>query len=171
MTTRRPSHRGMAPQRRRKLVWATLNVDPNLAIAPQTQSFDIAGSIVAALGSVVGATLVRTHLHLDVNWTGGAVGDNLMMGIIIADRGRDVGAPPVSGMSCTANLNDDWMILQKFHPNTAGGGPGQEAYDLDLRAKRKFEEVGQTPVLFLQHITGAAALQTHVFMRALIALP
>ena len=172
MPSRRfPPSRGHARTNRRANIWATQDLTPNLAIAPQQQSFDMVGNVLAGLGSVMGATLVRIYLEVTADWTAAAVGDSFTIGIAVGRRSLDVGTPTPAGGMTTTDAGQNWMYLRKNHPVTAGGGFGQEKYIVNIASMRKLRDLDDTPILCLRHDVGAAALQTRVFGRYLLRLP
>ena len=111
---------------------------------------------------------MRTHLNLRVSFA--ALADTATIGLIV-DRKTSLGAGLGPNPSLAADREDDWMWLARFWADTSGGAlPIQKPYEIDSRAKRKMDEMGQAYLIALAN--GNAAAQTFgVYARVLVALP
>jgi hypothetical protein len=89
----------------------------------------------------------------------------MIAGLLIG-RETDVGAV----INLAGDLGQDWMYLTRLMPANAQGAIGQEMYEIDLRAKRKVQELNQTMLWCLFNSTGAA-ITVNIFARVLVALP
>ena len=160
-------HRRTSPVRRggrRQLVWALDDI--NLAIpAGGLTNLDLLSQLEVAGSSVLGATVMRTHLVIQHSFA--AATDNLTFGLIIgrkADLGAGLGPNPVSAPG------DDWMWLGRV-PATASGAAIDVArvVEIDSRSKRKMQELQQA--YLLQLFNGNAAISnTRIYCRTLVAL-
>jgi len=164
------SHRrGFAPGRRsaprRKLVWATANGDIALGAAPTFNNIDLVANLRTAGASVLGATVIRTHATLYIDQTGRAVANKWQVGLIVEDL-DNVGA--VSNL--LNNPSRDWAYWTQRAAVSAGGAIGQELFEIDLRAKRKFEEMEQSWLMCTANNSGVA-MTVRYAVRTLVALP
>jgi hypothetical protein len=160
-STRSPS-RGQ----RRKLVWATVNTTVATA-SNAVHAVDLLGNLRTAGASVLGCTVMRTHVQLGIDWLTPVKTDFWCIGIIVC---RDVDV--TNGIDPNTNPGDDWMLSVQYFPSASGAALDifQQARDIDLRAKRKCQELEQTAALhFSNH--SATARNLSIYARTLIALP
>jgi hypothetical protein len=158
---------------RRKLVWATSG-QLNQSVGQTPLNYDFLQNLRVAGSSVLGATVMRVHLDLSVAWTAvtPATSNGLAIGFCIEDTDL-VGAGDVS----PGAAGRDWMLRQDFLPGSgrntvsiAAASP-VEGFQVDLRAKRKVQELNQTLCFVLQNTAAAGGLPVSFFARTLIALP
>ena len=151
---------------RRKLIWATTAQNVTIAAGAHT-TVDLLASIEVAGASTLGITVMRTHCEIYVsNWAG--VNDEVVYGFIIA-RDTDIGA--ALGPNANADTELDWMLWSALFPNGSGAAVDvATTYPIDLRSKRKMEEMGQRYALCMTNISAASKTFT-VICRTLVALP
>jgi hypothetical protein len=152
-------------QQRRKLVWATKFMDSPVTAAAGINTYDLLGDFRALGGSVLGCTVMRVHIQL-VPSASTLVG-SWMAGIAVG-RLSDIAANKIDP---TVDVEIDWMLLRKFYSgSSAGVVDAQTVYEIDLRSKRKIQELDQA-LLFVVRNGYAAANDFHAFGRTLVALP
>ena len=171
-TTGRTRH---ATTQRRKLVWADSQgaISP-LGVAPAGFLNNCLQGYAAAGGSRAGMTVMRIHATFGVNYTPTtAVGtaEGIDVGFVIEDDSS------VATELHTNKLYLDWMLLKTVYAaqpgaiTTGGGTPSlTTTFELDLRAKRKCQELNQTLWLVLGARTGTVT-GVNFHIRTLIALP
>jgi len=83
----RPRRTGFARRTssRRKLVWATSSTLVSLGASPTFNNIDLLANLRVAGSSVLGATIMRTHLTLMVDNTGRAVTSRSTFGLVVED--------------------------------------------------------------------------------------
>lgn len=108
---------------------------------------------------------MRTHARMQLR-SGGGAGDFWHVGFMVC-RDVDVAA----GIDPNTNPGDDWMYTSQYFMTSSGAtiDSNREIY-IDLRSKRKFEELETRYALFVANHTGAA-LSVPLYIRTLIALP
>jgi len=160
---------------RRKLVWATYNVLNNTV--PNANSdwanFDALTQLRVAGSSVLGATVMRTHLRLTVIGGTVAAGNMLTLGIGIGrldDVGHAVGIDPIT------QAYADWMYYNAYSCPANGTFSGFNEYGqntiiVDNKSKRKMEEMNQTLIFSVATNSYPADMSYDLFARILIALP
>jgi hypothetical protein len=163
-----PMHRGrphaVARPQRRKLVWATFSFADN-AVTPNTVTqHDLLGNLKVAGASVLGCTVMRTHGSFA--YAPAAVGDSMTYGIVVGQTAET--APPLDPGT---NVGDDWMINSMVFPTTSAAVlDASTPWALDLRAKRKLEELNQV-LWFVWKPSSAGTSSLAGRFRVLIALP
>jgi hypothetical protein len=172
--TRAGSSRGA----RRKLVWAQFSATVTYTAVNQYVSLDLLQTYKAAVGaSSAGITIMRTHLTVSQT-TAPTPGQSQWLGLRVDDLAQVVNVPAAVAAT-NPNPRDnpyvDWMLSdQVVYDNEGQPGRAQSPFQgwvIDLRAKRRMEEVQEAYLLTLVNDTGVAASSLHVFSRVLIALP
>ena len=160
-----PARRG---GRRRQLVWATTNQTTAAIAAGSYIAVDLLNDFRVIGASVLGATVVRTHVRMQLPFA--TSGDVWTYGLIIG-RTDDVGVSIVGGVNPTTNPELDWFLLNKAYARFSGAtADASYMEEVDIRARRKSGEFNQTPLLVIQNGT-AASTSLRIFARTLIALP
>ncbi len=167
MATRRHSGRRIPTGQRRKLVWATTEQTTFTLTGNTTANlFDLLSNYRAAGGATQGITIIRTHIQIAQQTASPSIGAGVFMGLIVGDK-----TDTATQQNALAEYND-WMLYKNLYTmGTVSGASNDEARnEIDLRAKRKMQELGQTYWLVLQALT--AQTTTVAFsVRALLALP
>ena len=178
-----PSRRRRTPSRsgrgtRRKLVWAQRSVSVAATANNQYLNVDLLSEYKGATGaSSIGITIMRTHLWVLPHAP--TAGDSIWLGLRIADL-ADVSAAFAASNALVSNPRDnayvDWMFDQRYvydvnlrvptmHTDFAGAM-------VDLRAKRRMEEVQEAYVLTVVQDSVTTVAKTYDgFARTLLALP
>jgi len=163
---RRTSHRGFAASQRRKLTWGTTVESITLSTTPTATLVDLLSGYKAAGGSTQGITIMRTHIQVAVQTSSPDIGSGSFLGLIVGTNDDT----PVQ-LNAQAEY-DDWMLYRACYAmGTVAGGTGFEhTYEIDIRAKRKMQELNQVYYLVLE------ALDTNITnvafsARTLLALP
>jgi hypothetical protein len=135
----------------------------------QKANTNLLAALSVAGASLLGVTIMRTHLRLTVT-SGGAAGNNFRMGLIVA-RTADVG----SNVTGSVDANDpeaDWMLLDRrfVYGQGTNVSPTPE-YQYDIKAKRKMQELDQAYILSISAVTASVNLAFALFARTLVALP
>ena len=160
----RPSGPGVRGQRR-KLDWATFDTTIPVPAGPPTNStVDLLNQFELAGASKLGVTIMRTHLQLQLPY---AVAGRWEVGLSVV-RVTDIGTTRVNP---NADNDLDWALFNCFYESYSGATiDARRDVTIDLRAKRKCQEMGQTWGLSLWNST-AAAQTVSAFCRTLVALP
>jgi len=130
---------------------------------------------------VLGSTVVRTHARFSVTWPESGifpVDAALIVGIVA--QNTTFAASELIG---PAAQGEDWAYLDGFLPGTGCNsyvpspdvvtGNHPEGFLLDLRAKRKVQELGQSWILATQarQLNVGESVSVAWFVRSLVALP
>jgi len=164
-TSHRRSSFSNGRSNRRKLVWATNSSLVSLGASPTFNNIDLLANLRVAGSSVLGATIMRTHLTLMIDNTGRAVGSRSTFGVIVEDIENVGGVTDLA-----SNPGRDWAYLVSRRPVSSGGAIGQELVEVDLKAKRKVQELDQTWLLCMDNNAGPT-ISYQVWSRVLVALP
>ena len=160
------------PRQRRKLVWATdFFSGVNVGAGAKLPQRDLLANLEVAGSSVLGATIMRTHFRFVAQ---GVLtdGPSLFHGFIVNT------APTVTNLdpSSSAAFGYDWMLLDTLSAGTALNSYSPTSTTLtfgttiDLRSKRKIEELAEKYWYVLTNVT-ASAITVSGFTRTLVALP
>ncbi len=160
---------GRRPQRR-KLVWATFSLQGSNTLATLAKvQHDLLGNLKVAGASILGSTVMRTHLIVASSEPSADTNQGLMLGLIVKDWNAATIPDP------SVDLGDDWMLHTVHTPTVA-----QQTYFIgtnmiwgsryDVRAKRKVEELNEGFFLCLQN-QGSGTNTYTVFCKTLLALP
>lgn len=171
--TRHSSH--IRPGRaRRHQVWARSNTTITLpdgyvsGSAPQALDLLTTFKAASSLGATPGYTVDRIRGLLTVNYVGtvSATLADASLQLIVSARIYD--GPVAAGLPATDGPVDapysNWMWYQFFPVVTAPGAlvsttdQAGSAHIIDVRSKRKFEELNDTLVMFIDTAAGSAAL-------------
>jgi hypothetical protein len=132
---------------------------------------DLLANLEVAGSSVLGATIMRTHSRISINWATTDASVGVLYGYIVND------APTVTNLdpSSPAQYGFDWMLWDGMTPGNADntyvtGTVIATGRKVDLRAKRKIEELAEKYWFVLTN-TGSNAVPVTVTTRTLIALP
>ena len=155
----RPTQR----RQRRKLVWATFDqgVSPG---ANQVKIVDLLNQFELAGVSKLGATVMRTHLRM------------LVPTAVVSAMEYAIGVQPITTVGTqlpnpNADNDLDWMIFERRWPEWSGATVNANfEVVVDLKSRRRVEEMGQTLVLALW-FPAINAGNVPTFARTLVALP
>jgi|SRR6267154_3392966 len=157
------------PQRR-KLVWAT-DVWSNVGVAAGAKlpQRDLLAGLEVVGSSILGVTIMRTHVKMSFSEATADTGLGGYLGMIVNT------APTVTNLDPSVSFYDDWMLNTALGPPTAtqvymSGTNTVWGYDIDLRAKRRLEEMGEKYWLTFIN-TASGTVQTSGFVKTLLALP
>jgi len=133
--------------------------------------FDLLSNLVAAGSSTLGATVMRTHVRIQTHRVGG-LSDALFLGIRVAGR-QDVLS------DADMSRDEDWALLDLMLAgcgvNTVTMGldptPSGEGFNIDLRSRRRVEELGQSWFMYLRSNLVGTDYGVSFWARTLIALP
>jgi len=161
----RRSSFGHRPQRR-KLVWSVFDGLVGAVPAGDAQGVNLLTQLNVAGASRLGATVMRTHLRIQVPYTANTEFHTL--GLVVG-RPSDIAVPTAADPANVPEL--DWMWLERLFPHSSGATvDANRTYTVDSHARRKLEELDQTYILSLSN--GAAGAITYaVYCRTLLALP
>ena len=154
--------RGFAAGQRRKLTWATAAAD-HTSISTTGLMDDLLANYRSAGGSTQGCTVIRTHIDIIVETSTPGIADGVFVGLIVANTNEtaaDYG--PTEGFL-------DWALYR--HLYTAKYGQGFAAYSIDLRAKRKIQELQESWFMNTAALLGVNATSVAYNARTLLALP
>jgi len=155
-------------------VWAT-TIQDGLAINSGTfqTPLQLLGNLQVAGSSILGATIMRTHAVINVAWSTSDNDPNIVFGFIVSDVG--VAGGNAQNPIVSAGWGVDWMLWKAFMPSQSpsvvtAGTSWLAGTEIDLRSKRKVEELGDA-YFFCCSNGGSAQVTVDVFARILIALP
>ena len=157
---------------RRKLVWATDNFSAvTVAAGAKLPQRDLLANLEVAGSSILGATIMRTHGRYAFSEATADTGQGCYVGFIVNT------APTVTNLdpSSAAAFGDDWMLHTVMGPPTAQnwvfiGTNELWGYTVDLRAKRKIEELSEKYWLVMAN-AGSGNVSISGFTKVLLALP
>jgi hypothetical protein len=149
---------------RRKLIWCTTDQTVTLpGVAPFVSVVDLLAELEVAGTSKLGVTVVRQHHRLESAFNGA---QTFTYGIGCM-RLTDVGGTQLQPLT---NHDVDWMLLDRWQPSFSGAAADGQSYRaIDLRSKRRVDEMGQTLVLAMQG--SILSLTFQLWSRVLVALP
>jgi hypothetical protein len=136
--------------------------------AGQGSNVNLLAALSVAGASLLGVTVMRTHLALYVT-TAVTLADELRVGLVIG-RVADVGAGPPAGTISASDPELDWMLLRDEFATPTFGPQGSNTLEYDLKAKRKMQELNQAYILALANSAGGSKT-VKIFARTLLALP
>ena len=163
-TRRIPAARGSAP-RRRKLTWSTSGPVAVSVAAGGAHLFNLLGDFEVGAVTHVGATVMRTHLHVYPDMEGVPF---WIIGVIVG-RQSDTSADldPV----VDANRNLPWSLFTVLTGTFSGATADQVVpRDYDIKSRRKLPDQGSRYVLAI-HNDGGTPHTFRYFARTLLALP
>jgi hypothetical protein len=164
---RRSSVSARGHSARRKLVWATAFGNSTVTNGA-TNNVDLGASLEVAGSSLLGVTVIRTHIRINVrDWASTA--DQFTYGLIIG-RTADIGVGNSNGINGAAS-ELDWMLYDQMFPTSSAAVVDVTSQRMiDLRAKRKMDELGQRYLLSFSNNSAAVHSLSYI-ARVLFALP
>jgi len=176
MPARRPVRvaRGFAHQRRRT-AWASFSSQQNLVAAAGRLNFDLLSAFETAGASLLGCTVGRTHIGLNIAFLAADAVPAVFMGVIRESEAL-ASASGLPDPSVAAQQEDDWSLLQYLTPAMADSayinGTALEAgwRNIDIRSKRTLRQMGERYWLSITNVGGSNATVS-VFVRTLVHLP
>ena len=173
MPVRRPRTftRRMRSGRLRHFVWATqFSSNVLLASGGLSSAIDLTTGLETVGSSVLGATVMRTHLRLHCVQPSTDTAPAVIYGLIVWDSTI---AKPDPGVDFYA----DWYWNSFLSPATSNsaisGVPGTNTSygeTIDVRARRRLHQMNDHP-FFLMHNFGSTSVTFDLFCRTLLALP
>jgi hypothetical protein len=161
---RRASFSGVRTERR-KLVWTTSVVANNTIANGVVTATDLLAGLEVAGASVLGITVMRIHAQFSTAFA--AVGDRITAGIVVgssADTGNQLDPAVLPDL--------DWMLNRAVFPNSSGATVNAvEPWEIDLRSKRKMQELNQRLFFAWKPATSGGTTSLSAQFRTLIALP
>jgi len=158
--------RGFAASQRRKLTWATATATHS-AISTAGVMDDLLSDYRSAGGSTQGCTVIRTHIDIAIQTAAPNIADGVFCGLIVANDPSDANDfGPTEGFL-------DWALYRHLYVmGTTSGSSSQETrYVIDLKAKRKVQELQETWFLNLTALLGVNTTNVVYTARTLLALP
>ena len=175
MPARRLARTSGRRSNRRKLVWAADVQTLAFTAGAQVANIDLLTQLKVAGASVLGSTVMRTHVRIALSVGTVALGNELAWGLAVLPNNAVVAA----GTAVTAaiptpiqNPELDWMMWDVRVASPTLGMDGTNMIMQDVKSKRRLEELDQTYVLSLLMVTAFSAAPTFVVStRTLLALP
>ena len=164
MATRRTSRSFLTSHRsRRKLVWGRFFTNSSIITAGDVKLTPLADLETALGANLIGATVMRLRGRFVYLSTTGTV--SVQTGIMVGS------ATVAAGQVTPLNRYEDWMYWDSYHSSGAGFTAIEPALPihLDLKAKRKLEEVDQE-LQILIHNSGATTCTFFWMCNVLVAL-
>jgi hypothetical protein len=163
---RRSSFAGRGGAQRRKLVWSTFDAVSSSLASGASGNYDLLADIGNA---TLGCTIMRTHLRVAPTTASPAFGDSIQLGFIVG-RVVDAVDPVTAGLINVAQTDLDWMFINRYTAAPFLDEAGSNTVVIDLKAKRKMQELQQAYIFTLKNnFTAVQAFR--VYARTLIALP
>jgi len=169
---RAPMARGRSS--RRRLVWATSFTFDTIANNANV-NHDLLSNLKVAGSSVLGCTVVRTHMRVSVQWPNAAAVSSfygLALGLCVQSMTQ------VAANTVDLAQDEDWALRDTMIPGTGADSLNPsatvlvEGWNIDLRAKRKVQELNQTWCLALSLQNAITfSIPVAVYARTLVALP
>jgi len=157
---------------KRKLVWAETAQSGTIGViggSPGVDNVDLLAGYRTAGGSTQGITIMRTHIAFATFLHSAAIAnDGVALGLLVDDTAQT-----------TATLNTsmaykDWMLLTNYYAGAHGGSVSGSGWlygwQVDLKAKRKAQELQQSYFMSINALT-ANVTDVAFLARVLIALP
>jgi len=161
-TAHRRGRRGFQAGQRRKLTWANAQGIQN-PITTTGILVDLLADYKSAGGTTQGITIMRTHVSICVTTSTPTVGDGVFTGIVVGQN-NDTTATIFPGEHYL-----DWAFYKAIY--TPFYGQGFRGYDIDLKSKRRMQELNQTYWLNMAALLGVNTTQVAWQARTLLALP
>lgn len=172
---------------RRKLIWArmtpAISVISNVAAgSPYSESQDLLQTFRTQMGITagpVGLTVMRMRFGINTTQFPLVATPQLIFGVRVMDT-TEAAAAEIDATPYTpaADPHADWMCFEPIGPESWSGSAGFHVLDhqIDVRAMRKLDELGQTLVAVLGSVPpngGGAAAVIPIFVTSsvLLALP
>jgi hypothetical protein len=151
---------------RRKLVWCTFQQSPTIAGTGGIFGSDLLSDLEKVGSSKLGVTVMRTHLTL-ITSPGAVTGQPFYwMGLKVYDANEIT-----STLDVSAQADLDWMLRKPLPVQYSGASVNTNSvWEIDLRAKRRCEEMGQSYGIFMQNPLTVNATW-FIYGRILVALP
>lgn len=161
--------------RKRKLIWArSTSGSSNVAMAANSaQSFDLLADVQTIIGGdVLASTIMGVRGRWGVSSDLAVAAPTSLVTAALVIYNASVGSPSL--LPATQDRYIDWMAREYWHvdPTTITPVRGAlQAYpNVQVRSRRKLEEVGESLFLCLQN-QGAAAISFWYALDILVALP
>jgi hypothetical protein len=167
---------------RRRVIWAEFDAIINMTANNQWITLDMLQTYKAATGATAAKiTIMRTHFSLTP--VGAlAAGDRFWTGARVYDLNDITGATTTSAMVSNPHDNpyDNWAWMSRHsvdaiggvHPGGSPGMPTMSGVDVDLRSRRRLDNLQETwGFVLYQDTVGTVAKTYHLFARTLLALP
>jgi len=167
----RRSFAGRSQSRRRKLVWAT-SYTFDAVLNNTNVNQDLLANLRVAGSSVLGATVMRTHLRFALQWPALT---NTFQGLAVGLCVQSL--TQVAADTVDLFQDEDWALRDTFLPGTGQNSlspvtPITEGFVVDLRSKRKVQELNQTWCLAMSLQNSATnTVPVSCYARTLVALP
>jgi len=159
------TRRGFAAAQRRKLTWADAQ-EQNITLSGTTTNTDMLSGYKLDGGTTQGITIMRTHLQICVQTSGATAGSGAFLGLVIGSLNDTPSQLDASEVYL------DWMLYRQCYSlgGTVGTTSAEHVYEIDLRAKRKMQELQQAYWLCLSALdVQETTVSWHA--RTLLALP
>ena len=175
-TGRHRAARSVPRRPRRKFIWSTLSSVATTTTAGSTTVINVLGDLESAVGAnLVGCTITRVRGHITFQALSAAPLLEATWGLVVV---------PAS-MVTTTELNPqvhpylNWHILdQSAQPAAVSSGDlnhdwpvGLLHREIDLRSKRKLENVEDQYTLAVNAATGTGPANWSIYLRTLVQLP
>jgi len=158
---------------RRRTTWVNYESVAVVGTAGHSVNSDLLTQYRVAGGEIVGSTILRTHLWLAPT-TAVANLDKFSWGLIVAGASQ-ISPSFVTGSGFYETQTFpyvDWMLAtEEFACPTFGRLAANNRNVVDIRSKRKINDLGETYIHSISAVTAGAALSVQVYARILLALP
>jgi len=150
-------------------VWAQTDLTDTAAAVATNRTTDLLAGFVTAGGSTQGVTVMRIHADFSFRSDQTTInGSRLVQGFAVG----------TSGVDPTTTPYEDWMLNRSWFVGAAGQlltANSPNVGEVDIRSKRKCDEVGQSLYHSMRFVVGAAGTETTFSyrgqFRVLLALP
>jgi hypothetical protein len=161
---------------RRRTTWARQIGTLSNASAATSVTSDLLAAFKTGGGTTFGCTVARIHLRLAVA-TVVAPGDEFVFGVI-KGQDTDVGTTIAGAPTPVSHPYEDWLYWSAFFgASQAGAGSsmfdgGNNCYTIDIKAKRKLEELNENlNIVAVAPVSGAFPQQVNYSASVLLMLP
>ena len=173
MRTARPRVVRLRSGQRRRVIWSTLTVVAgSIPSATKAAPLDHLADLEAAGVGVVGATVLRTHVALELHAATTDTSPGVDWGLLQWNKLR---ASAADMPDPNTNFHADWAMLRELRPGLARSvfTVNSQIFfgsEYDVKARRRLHEMDDTFFFQISNV-GTASIVYDLFSRCLVALP
>ena len=161
----RRSARAVRVRPRSRHVWTFVDTGSLAIAAAAFRNVDLLAPLAVAGSSVLGLTVVRTHVRIQA-WNFASSGDQLLAGCLVTES---------SNIGTTVNLASNgarsWAMYDQLMPHSTGATIDQiDRFAWDIKAMRRIADPADTYAFAIMN-NSAGAFNFRASVRTLVKLP